>query len=767
MKMKKNTKGLAGCLVLAMVLPLMVTGLDVSAARKTKTISDSFDDVAVVDSYDSGTWSEYSGSGSTTKVEEVTAPAHVLEFKGTNINGESTVLMSNDWYWNVKSITFDVKIPDKENWFGIDFADIEKKSDYVGNYAEQGEPMCYGALRISKTGYLGITDSDWTYWGFSSAEIPDTWVSVKIVSDGAKTGKIYIAPKGRAFDESKAKVITLGEGRSFQNCNIVFVDYKFSGYKLDNVVINADNATKKDDFEENKCTLFSAVTYLTNTSVYSFPIVEDGAVRKLGFSDAKAGDRLIANVPIKQQDEHLKGSDEVMSASFSVDLNGNNSGAELVYVFGLADNTAEPFAASWGCVFNQNGGRIVRFESDGTETVLKKYTRKLSASKSGNAVMLSLNKDGILRVSINGSEVTKYKGITEYAGYVGFAAKTDLARTVYIDDVVISNAIYDVITTKTVSDDFSTNKLDAAGQTDFAYRAVTGSIAVKNGELAFEQCVDGSRYGSAYEYETFEMEFKLTSILGTKDPGQGMDATGPARWMGIDFGRQSVDERSYGSYALLYMRITPPEGVEEGSWKTSDPAIYKGAGSTLTGEELVVVNPIPSSYFTDITYDGKTKKREDISADAAVCFKVVATEDAVHLYMKRADQKNYKLYVTVNNVYPPGYATITCTAYSYFTIDDFEMKNTGTVYNEPEEVVVEAFENLSYEERGIGGDNSAWRLEQKLNAAPDTKLLVPILISGVSVVLIAGGIGFVLYHNRRKKKTNLEVGEENKDEKEN
>lgn len=743
----KKMKLIAGCLAAMMALGCVVPAIELQAGRRTEEISDSFDNASTVGEYDSEIWSQYS-EASSFKVEELTAPDKVLQFKGKNVNSESTVLMSKEWYWEIHSLTFDMKIPKNGSWMGLDFVDIDEPEDYLGDYQELGEPMCYGSLKVSPDDDFGLPSTNWKDWGFASNELSDTWVSVKIVSDSDRTGKIYLAPKGKAFDESKGQNITLSEGQSFHNSNIVFADYAFTGYMLDNIVIKTDTGTYKEDFNDEKDNLFELITYREDTQNFSTQIVEDGAVRKLSIANAVAGDRIIANTAIKNENEHLADSDEVLRVSYTINMSGNNANEELAFVFGLPENDSNPFADTWGYVMSRKGGRLVRYDSDGAESVKAKHNFRTSMK--GTTISLSVKKDGSFQVSENGSKVLNAKGVSEYQGYAGFAAKTDIAKTIQMDNVVIANTRYHVITTKTFSDDFSTNRLGSIGNSDYAYHAEAGSITVSNGELAFNGCLDDTYFGAAYEYETYEMTFRLTSILGTDNKNEIQDATYLDRWIGIDFGKQSSNMKSYGSYGMFLIRITAPEG--ELNWKTSTAGIWKREGtSTMKGEEYTEVKPIPASYFKDITYDEKTKQREDISPDAAVCFKLVAETNQMKLYMKRADQKDYTLHGILKNVNPEGYAAITCTGWTYWTIDNFEMKNTAKVFKEAPEVVIEEAELVSYEERGLGVKDTYWAEEQKLNQKnAGLSTMTWVAIGAAGVIVVAGGATALVLLKRKK-----------------
>lgn len=750
--MQGKTKALARFMALVLVACCLLPAIPCAAERQTITISDNFDNASTIGTYDLEVWSAFSDAFA---VEQLMDPDKVLQFKGKNANGENTVLISKDWYWEVHSLSFDVKFPSMGSWFGLDFPDILEQEEYLGDYKEKGDPMCYGSYKASASDDFGFAGTDWRYWGFSSSTIADTWVSVKIVAKDEKTGTIYMAPQGKAFHEARGKEITLSEGRSFHNCNIVFTDYAFSGYMLDNIVIETDTGTYAEDFNDETDDLFDLISLIEGSQNFSTQVVEDGAVRSLRISNTTKGDRLIANDKIEQLDEHLSDDEQVLNVSFQMDMSRAEPEQELAYVFGLKKQIDDPFSGTWGYVMNKKGGRLVRFEEDGSETVLAQSNFRSEVN--GSTISLSLNKNGSFAVKENGRQILSGTGVTNYSGYTGFAANTDLTEPIYVDDVIISNGIYHVITTKSYSDDFSKNLLSADGNSDHAYKAVSGSVNVSNGELVYSGCLDGTFFGPAYEYETFELKFELTSILGTDDENEKQNATYLNNWIGIDFGRKSTNVSEYGSYGMFLIRILPESADQV--WDTTQCTLYKKENtSTLRGEELIQVKPIPASYFKDITYDEKTKQREDISADAAVCFKLVATEEQMELYMKRADQEEYTLYTILKGAEPYGYIGITCTGWTYWTIDNFAINNTAEIYKEAPEVVIEEPEIVSYEDRGLAGEDTGWEEEMALNAnykpAADPMSWIWIAVASTAVAAIAVA---VVVLSRRKKK---EAGEE-------
>lgn len=751
--MRSVKKILTGGLLTAMLLAVCCPSADVQAGRKTIITEDDFNTEAMVDSYDSERWSVFS-SGNSIKIKELKTPEKVMEFKGKNTSAESTVLMTKDWYWEIHSLTFDLYVPKNASWFGLDFVDIADSADYVGNFADLGDPMCYGSLKLSAEDDFGLPDTDWTSWGFPAAQLSDTWVRVKIVTEDAQTGRIYMAPKGQSFDESKGQEIILGEEHSFYNSNVVFADYAFCGYKLDNIVIETDTGVYEENFEDGEDQLLECITIEKDMSKFSFPIVESGGDRRMEFSGAASKERMIANTAIKSEDENLTDTEKVMETKAAVTFSKNTS-EEIAYVFGMKYADSDPFSGTWAYIFSDREGRLVSFDENGQETVLG--TNRFTASGKQKQLQMTLTKNGKFKVTENGKKLLECGGITEYAGYAGYAAKTDITGPVYLDNVEILNNIYKVIQTKSFLDDFSTDRLGSVGNSDYAVNAEAGVINVADGELVFDGCLDDTYFGAAYEYETYEMSFQLTSILATENMEERQNATAPDRWIGIDFGKENAATKTYGTYGMLLIRITHPEGAEE--WKTAEAGLYKKEGtSTLTGEEFKVVKEIPASYFTEITYDGVNKQKEDIPEGAAVCFKLVAKEDSMSLYMKRADQTDYTLYLTLDHVDPTGYSAITCTGWTFWTLDNFEMKNTAQIFEEAPEVVIEEKATISLEERGLGKEDTGWAEEEKLNEnrPSDSSGTMVIIVAFCGVIVAVTAAAVVLNKKKKQKPENKE-----------
>jgi len=747
--MKRRTKLMALCVALSMVLSCFVSVSDSLAKKESKTFSDTFEKKENIVSYDADKWTLY-GNEKSIKIKELAKAQKVLKADAQNVYGEYDLLMSKDWYWEIHSFSFDMYIPanttwENSGWAFLDFVDIEEPIEYAGDYGEYGEPMCYGAMKVLGIDDFGLSSTTWKDWGFKSDTIGDTWISVKVISENATTGKIMIAPKGQAFDKTKAQRLTLAGNRSFYNSNIVLGDFKFTGYMFDNFVIKTDTGTFKEDFEDGTNDLFEEIT-INELATTSFPVVNYGGDYQLAFKKAKVEDRLIANTKFVQENKHLKATDNVLETSFKVDFRNNNTKERIAYVFGLSSNDASPFCDNYGLVIGKDQIRFSFFEMDGKETVLAK--QNLSSSLRGNTISISLTKSGHLTVSVGGAQVLKCSGVEDYDGYAGFAAHTDISKEVYVDDVTINNTLFNVITTKSWKDDFSENKIGTGTDSDYAWFAQNGSIQVSGEEVSFLSCVDGTFFGPAYEYETFELSFEMTSILTTDDPQKAMYGTYGGCWIGLDFGKKSSTVSTYGTYGMLAIRVVPEAGQDK--WEEAQRFTYRADSSELTELRMENLKPIPASWFENISYDDVDRTRENVSPKDAVCFKFVGLEDRVELYMKRASDKKYELYSVIENVDPKGYVALACTGYAHWTIDNFKIKNTAKIYNEAPPIVIEEKVFPTLEERGVGVEDTYWEKEQKLNEKKAG--ISPIIWVGGACVVALLGVGAIVVMIKKAKK---------------
>ncbi|MCQ2449670.1 MAG: hypothetical protein MJ132_05740, partial [Clostridia bacterium] len=507
--MKKSKSLLLKLCSAGLIFGVLLSNAVVYALPKTITVKDDFNDKKTLSSVNEDVWTV---NGESIKTVELSKPGKVLQFNGKSVTAETAVLMT-DWYYEIKSLSFDLKLPENSgsnDIFFFDFIDVDKPRDYCGDFSQKyGEPTCYETWGKTTFSSVAALNGKWTDFGFSSDTVHNQWVSVKVEPVSETSANIYVAPKGKPF--TNKRIITFSGKHTFLNSAVVFGDYQFVGYRLDNIAIKTESASLKEDFEDGKNDLLKMITINENTDNFSFDIEEEGGVRKLAFVDSPVDNGIISNEALNGENEHLKDNDVVLNTTFNMTFSAGSSGA-ISYVFGLESNDSSPCCDNWAYVMDPQGGKIVHYDGDGKESVKATHTY----GSKDVSVKLTLTKGGKLTVTANGKAITT-NGVKQYEGYTGFSVRKDIKKTIYLDDVLINNTYYNVLTTKSIRDDFSENRLGTVGNSDYAFNAEGGSFSVNDGELIFSGLSDNSFFGPAYPYETCEVSFKLTGIYTTEN----------------------------------------------------------------------------------------------------------------------------------------------------------------------------------------------------------------------------------------------------------
>lgn len=677
------------------------------ASAKTFRYSDDFNNMEQVGDYDRSLWNAYSANGeenTSVKVQALKAASTACKMVGIgSANGEEVVLSSKQKISDLKQLAFDLKMPAEGDWFAIGFWGGEKEK-YVADWSSGG-PQCYNSWMISVASPIAGT---WNDWGIENAA--NLWISVKIVPKSAEAADVYIAKRGETFP-SEGKEKTLQSGFSFTDCYLMFANYNsgsgHADYLLDNISITDGETTYTEDFEECKdygesaganpaMSYFETVRQSDSKQlILSYPY--EAGVNKLAFENAAKGDRLMGKTKIEKEDKYIGDMQEVFSASFELSFSESVAETEKVaYVFGVDSVAGNPFSDCWAYEMSRTGGKLVKYDENGAVTALENNENAFSSAEAGGTtITLSLSKNGTFTAKENDEIVLTYLGVDKYAGYSGFAAASDISSAVYLDDVTISNTTYTCYRTKSVQTNFSTTYFGEEGNEDFVSHAEVGSIKYENGEMVWDCLSDGSYFGSAYQYDSFVMDFKLTSVKTSMDEKEERTGTVPNRWIGIDFGRSTKTRVDYGSLATLTMSITPhtkdysdPKDGETWdmpeTWETADIGWYKKPGSAASGTAYRQEKAVPASYFQDISYDGINVLREEIKADDAVCVRIAYQNGKISLYMKKASEGAYTLYGTVENIDADGYVALVCTGYAFCSIDDFAVTNTSEIYELPD-----------------------------------------------------------------------------------
>lgn len=685
--------------------------IDASASAKTTIVlQDSFNSVKYSGAYDSTVWKTYTTGDTVAQGEESNA---ALKWESNNSGGETVLLTSALRYSSIESFQFDFNIPEhKTTWFGFMMINDDKVDDGLKDGISNSKyvykaPLLIrsaglGANTVSATGSLTWND----ILGVST--VGGEWITMKVVPNAEDgTAAIYVAEQGEDLPATAQLSIAWNAANkeySFSEGYIAFgASDKGAGQLLDNVTITADGNTISEDF--------ATVDGQSYTERGHFVKVGSGSAgvtlydsSALAFTNAKAGDRIMSVEPIKE-DKSVVEEIVVLDASFNVKIPAEApESTEIAFLFNLASQSKDPTTGSYAYVIGKDKGTLKKYDENGLVTLEKSNYNRLSAvtSEDGANIRLKVSKNGAFEVYENGTKKNgAFDPVTGYVGNFGFAALSDLSAVVTVDNVTVTNTSYYVPKTKSVTHNFSN---DFFGNEDYEDFYVTSTpedtLYVKGGKLVMEGCSDGTFFGSAHQYDEFIMDYKLSNIyVGTPDQSV-TDKTAVDRWLGLDISRASKSVSSYGSYAMLYFRIVPKEGVT-----TAALTMYASANSptAVDANEVTIsqVTAIPNSYFTDISYDGTNVQKTDVKDGDALCVRWVSEDGILKLYMKKASEGEFTLYYTIRGLELNGYFALCNTGYMHVELDDFSMANTSPMYvcadNEAPETITKIEEELIYD----------------------------------------------------------------------
>ncbi|MBQ4268599.1 MAG: hypothetical protein IJB97_02990, partial [Clostridia bacterium] len=234
---------------------------------------------------------------------------------------------------------------------------------------------------------------------------------------------------------------------------------------------------------------------------------------------------------------------------------------------------------------------------------------------------------------------------------------------------------------------------------------------VQDGKLVWEGTSDESVFGSAHEYDSFIMDYKVCNIyVGTADMADGAK-TAAGKWIGLDIGRSKATIKGWAEYAMFYFQITP-------TGQTSNVSFYTNANSKVDKDSVVTtqVKPIPAELWKAIQYDGVLTEKQHVDEGDAVCVRWVMENDVLSLYLKKASETAFTKYFEAKNLQATGYVSLRCTGYTYLELDDFSMANTSSVYicaeNHVPEKIIEKEEVIIYDR---GNVDVNWNEEVKAN----------------------------------------------------
>ena len=724
------------CSILAFVLgvalcaPAAVNTISADASAKTvKVLQDTFNDLKYGGRYDNTKWKTYVADETTTQIAQTEASNAVLHFVNGQSSGETLQLATVNRYKNIQSIQFDLKLTSESNaaWMGVNII-----NDEMLNEALQGSTSIYTVPMLIRSTELAANTSTFNKSGswlnlLGTSNIAGEWITMKIVPQaGGKGADVYTSFQGEELPETASLTMSWNSANSSRSFSEGYVAFGTTSVGLDqyvdNIKIEADGVSYVEDFTPGALSWAEKGIWqkIGPASSAGLAVYDNSALQ---FKNAKANDRLIS-VQSVAADKSVVTDLVTLDASFNVKMDASAAETdEIAFVFGLSEQRSDPLKGSYAYIINKNGGRLERYTAEGKVELSSQNMNKNGfgsiTSKNGANIQLTVKKNGEFAVYENGNKIAaSFDKVETYAGYFGFVAFSDLSTDIIIDSVGVNSTSYYVPKTKSVTHNFSNDFFGNEGYEDFVTKGLPdNSLYVKDGKLVMEGASDGTFFGSAHQYDSFIMDYKLCNIyVGTPDM-ENTQATKEGRWLGLDLSRQTKKISDYGSYLMLYFTIVPSQSATSVTLSA-----YASSHSETAAESdsyvISKVRDIPVNYFTDIQYDGVNTQKTGIQEGDALCVRWVSENGVLKLYMKKASEGDFTLYYTVMGLELNGYFALCNTGYLHAELDDFSMANTSPMYecanSEAPETIIKDKEIYIYDKGNIDVN---WEDELVLNAS--------------------------------------------------
>ena len=449
---------------------------------------------------------------------------------------------------------------------------------------------------------------------------------------------------------------------------------------------------------------------------------------------------------------------EIVDAYFNVKFPIDSNEETIAIVFGI--NKDEP-SISNTCLryeMSKDKGVLKEFENGNQISNDLTNTNVFSSSiTSGSDINIKIYKSGKIIIKQDGNEVVdsssskvNFSNVTHYDGNIAIASITDISNDISFDNIKVINSFYYVPVTKSVTHNFENSFFGNKGYEDFVVLDGDGGgkLNVNNGKLVFDCGTDGTFFGSAHQYDSFILDFKLCSILAdssTSDPSK--TATTLGRWIGLDLSRETKYAGSYGTYGTIITQIVPDTTYGD----SINPALWSDVDvSSLDKDSIQIINykNIPVSMIQAIQYSSPSLEGNVKEGDA-ICFRFVSEKDSIKMYLKKASEADYTLYTEFQNLELNGYFALCCTGYTFMKIDDFSMANTSSCYvcadNESPDTIYETVTKVIYD-----NNNPDTNLNEEIALNTQTNILAITFIATTSVLAIAVAVlSFLLVRGKK------------------
>ena len=736
-----------------------------AGAQNTTIVNDNFNMSNFAGDYNPSKWLH---SGDKNIKQSQTSESYVLNDGSSKMNGESLFYGTKQIVNDLEYVQLDMKFYNTlERWLSIKFFSKTLANGQVGAMAYNGPTMIY-PNKVAKLGddvsisYTGGANGSSFKWATGEPDELEKWMTFRFEVVSESVLNLFVSKQGGEFDKTKYVTYTLNKTTTFnfKNCQVGIQTCDKCKFALDNFKIKGSNVNIDEDYssayEDEDDNPFG---YLTTPGSGNGEYIFDGSSTLDVYAGAKNGDRLLAKKQVKE-DTSISQTVQVIDAKFSVKFNSANTNTDQVaYVFGLPSTDSSMTEAGGALIINKATTTYNIYKDGEIKQTESWSTPNEASSDNGLIISFILEKNGLAKIQLGDNPVNSVNGVEKYKGYTGFAAISDVAHVISLDNVLIKNATYYVPVTKSVTHNFSNNFFGNPGFEDFYIPgSFTGNIHAENGQLQYTKCSDDAFFGSAYQYDCFIMDYKLCSIYvdtaylsGNTDAlnRDDVEHTKPGSWIGLDLSRATKSYSSWGSYGMVYFEICPYPGVEE-----ENLHFYVNDSSPFDPVEVASsikrYQTIPTSLFRNIQYDGQIKQLADIKEQDYVCVRWISDGTNLDLYLKTNGEAEFTKYATIPNLELNGWFAMSNPGYVTCSFDDFSMANTSTLYicadNEAPETVTETETVVIYD--GAPSDAS---LKDEINLNKDVQAVV-FLVTTIVLGVVSLGLGATLIVVLLKKK---------------
>lgn len=711
------------------------------ASSKSKLIvNDTFNSTSFAGKLDGDIWNSSFSNGNIVQSEN--GESYLCNKRA---GGENAVFSTKNKIEDIKYYQFDFKYDSSiSKWFSIVFMnkEVDGSSSLLGQYAYSG---AFIANCDEVNNFGGTLSSKFNFKSVLGVNAIESWITCRVDVTSKNEAKLNFAVQGTEMDDANSRTLTYSSLDSdMSNAYVGLVTETSDGIiNFDNFVVGYGKSSSiKEDFSNFDLDNPMDFTFFKDSPSRSLNIsIKDNSTLKFS---SKSNEFIYSLNQVKKDDSIIE-EVEIVDASFNVKFPIDSNEETIAIVFGI--NKDEP-SISNTCLryeMSKDKGVLKEFENGNQISNDLTNTNVFSSSiTSGSDINIKIYKSGKIIIKQDGNEVVdsssskvNFSNVTHYDGNIAIASITDISNDISFDNIKVINSFYYVPVTKSVTHNFENSFFGNKGYEDFVVLDGDGGgkLNVNNGKLVFDCGTDGTFFGSAHQYDSFILDFKLCSILAdssTSDPSK--TATTLGRWIGLDLSRETKYAGSYGTYGTIITQIVPDttygDSINPALWSDTDV-------SSLDKDSIQIINykNIPVSMIQAIQYSSPSLEGSVKEGDA-ICFRFVSENSSIKMYLKKASEVNYTLYTEFKNLELNGYFALCCTGYTFMKIDDFSMANTSSCYvcadNESPDTIYETVTKVIYD-----NNNPDTNLNEEIALNTQTNILAITFIATTSLLAIA------------------------------